>query len=83
MTTRLTRRRFGQLSAGTLGYLFTGPAASVLKARGANDKLRVAGIGVGGKGGGDIDQARRRTLSADRTEFRPDLGGAANAPEFR
>ncbi len=58
MTTRMNRRRFVQLgTAGSLGYLFTGPAFSVAKVYGANDKLRVAGIGVGGKGSSDIDQA--------------------------
>ncbi|MBL8865635.1 MAG: Gfo/Idh/MocA family oxidoreductase [Planctomycetia bacterium] len=58
MSTRLNRRRFVQLgTAGSLGYLFTGPAFSVTKAYGANDRLRVAGIGVGGKGSSDIDHA--------------------------
>jgi predicted dehydrogenase len=58
MPTRLTRRRFVQLtSAGSLGYLFTGPAFSVSKAYGANDRLRLAGVGVGGKGSSDISQA--------------------------
>ena len=58
MASRLNRRRF--LQAGTaagLGYLFTGPAFSVARAFGANDRLRVAGIGVGGKGSSDIDHA--------------------------
>jgi predicted dehydrogenase len=58
MPARLSRRHALQLgTTGTLGYLFTGPAASVLRAAGANDKIRVAGVGVGGKGGSDIDQA--------------------------
>ncbi len=58
MATRFTRRRFVQLTAGgSLGYLFTGPAFSVSKAYGANEKLHVAGIGVGGKGSSDIDHA--------------------------
>jgi predicted dehydrogenase len=56
--TRLTRRQLLRLSAAApLGYLFTGPAASVLRAEGANGRLRVAGIGVGGKGSSDIEQA--------------------------
>jgi predicted dehydrogenase len=60
MTKRISRRRALQIgAAGTLGYLFTGPAASVVRAAGANDRLRVAGIGVGGKGAGDIEQAGR------------------------
>ena len=58
MTRRISRRRALQAgAAGTLGYLFTGPAASLAKVYGAADKLRVAGIGVGGKGSGDIEQA--------------------------
>ncbi|HET6575651.1 MAG TPA: Gfo/Idh/MocA family oxidoreductase [Fimbriiglobus sp.] len=58
MTARVTRRRALKLgAAGSLGYLFTGPALSVARAAGANDKIRVAGVGVGGKGSGDIEQA--------------------------
>ena len=58
MPVRITRRRALQLgAAGTLGYLLTAPAASAASVRGANDKIRVAGIGVGGKGSGDIEQA--------------------------
>jgi predicted dehydrogenase len=58
MTRRVTRRRALQLAAAApLGYLLTGPALSVRRAHGANEKLRVAGIGVGGKGAGDIEQA--------------------------
>jgi predicted dehydrogenase len=54
----LTRRRALQLgTAGALGYLLTGHAASVRRAYGANEKIRVAGIGIGGKGGSDIEQA--------------------------
>ena len=58
MSHRISRRRALQLGAGgTLGYLFAGPASSIRRAYGANDKIRVAGIGVGGKGFGDIEQA--------------------------
>ena len=57
MSTRVSRRRALQVGAGGLGYLFTGPAFSVAQVPGANDRLRVAGIGVGGKGSSDIDQA--------------------------
>ena len=58
MTLSLTRRQVLQLGAAApLGYLFTGPASSVLKADGANERLRVAGIGVGGKGSSDIEHA--------------------------
>ena len=58
MTLPLTRRRILQLGAtAPAGYFFTGPAFSVLRAAGANDRIRVAGIGVGGKGFSDIEQA--------------------------
>ncbi|OWK46681.1 Gfo/Idh/MocA family protein [Fimbriiglobus ruber] len=58
MTHRISRRRALQLgAAGSIGYLFTGPAVSVARVVGANDKIRVAGIGVGGKGSSDIEQA--------------------------
>ncbi len=58
MSRRITRRRAVQLgTAGALGYLFAGPAVSVRRAFGANEKLRVAGIGVGGKGASDIEHA--------------------------
>jgi len=57
MAHRFTRRKFSQAAAaGSLGYLFTGPAYSVEKVAGANTKLRFAGVGIGGKGGSDIDQ---------------------------
>ncbi|MDB5312018.1 MAG: iolG 4 [Gemmataceae bacterium] len=58
MTHRITRRRALKLgAAGSLGYLFTGPAGSLPRVYGANDRIRVAGIGVGGKGSSDIEQA--------------------------
>src|SRR5947208_2116755 len=58
MSLRQNRRRFLQTTtAAGLGYLFVGPAASVSRVYGANDKLRVAGVGIGGKGSSDIDQA--------------------------
>jgi predicted dehydrogenase len=58
MARSLSRRRLLQLGAAApLGYLFTGPAWSVAQTAGANAKLRVAGVGVGGKGSSDIEQA--------------------------
>jgi predicted dehydrogenase len=60
MSNRINRRQALHLGASaTLGYLFTGAAASVNRAIGANDRVRVAGIGVGGKGWSDIEQAAR------------------------
>ncbi len=58
MSSRFDRRGFLQVGgAASLGYLFTGPAYSVAQTKGANDRLKVAGIGVGGKGRSDIEQA--------------------------
>lgn len=57
---RITRRRALHVgTVGTLGYLFTGPSDSVRKVWGAADRIRVAGIGIGGKGQSDIDQAAK------------------------
>lgn len=52
---RITRRQALAASAASLGYLYTAPTSA--RPAGANDRLRVAGIGVGGKGSSDIDQA--------------------------
>ena len=75
------RRRFLQLgSAASLGYLFTGPAFSVARAQGANGRLKVAGIGVGGKGRSDIKQAgdfMEVVGLCDIDESDKHLGGAA------
>lgn len=57
MTRRMTRRQALATGAASLGYLYTGSAVSAERIRGAADKLRVAGIGVGGKGSSDIDNA--------------------------
>ncbi len=57
MSSRISRRRVLQSGLVSMGYLFTGPAGSVSKVYGAANRLRVAGIGVGGKGFGDIEQA--------------------------
>ena len=57
MARRMTRRQMLAASAASLGYLHLAPAASQARVFQANGKLRVAGIGVGGKGSSDIDQA--------------------------
>ena len=57
MARRMNRRQMLATSAATLGYVYTAPAVSAARIQGANAKLRVCGIGVGGKGSGDIDQA--------------------------
>jgi predicted dehydrogenase len=57
MARRITRRQMLAASAASLGYLHLAPAISAARVQGANGKLRVAGIGVNGKGSSDIDQA--------------------------
>ncbi len=57
MRQRLSRRQVLATAAAGLGYLYAGPAFSVARVHQANERLRVAGIGVGGKGSSDIDQA--------------------------
>jgi predicted dehydrogenase len=55
---RITRRGALKLgTAGALGHLLTADAGSLRRVRGANERIRVAGIGIGGKGSSDIDQA--------------------------
>lgn len=57
---RMTRRRALQVgTASAFGYLFTGSSLSVRRVWGAADKIRVAGIGIGGKGSSDIEQAAK------------------------
>lgn len=81
MTTRLTRRT--ALKVGTaagLGYFFTGSAASVVKAQGSNERIYLAGIGVGGKGRSDIQQAAKFgevIALCDIDEADKHLGGVA------
>jgi len=57
MARRITRRQMLGASAASIGYLHLAPAVSQARIFRANEKLRVAGIGVGGKGSSDIDQA--------------------------
>jgi len=58
MSKPLDRRSALKLGASAgLGYLYTGPAFSIAKAAGSNDRVGLAGIGVGGKGRSDIEQA--------------------------
>ena len=57
MARRITRRQAVATGAASLGYFLTGSAYSAGRVAGANGKLCVAGIGVGGKGSSDIDQA--------------------------
>ncbi len=82
MASSLNRRLFLQASgAAGLGYLFTAPAASAARVAGANDRLKVAGVGVGGKGRSDILDADKCGMEVvalcDIDEGEKFLGGAA------
>lgn len=57
MTTRSTRRTFLKTSAAGLASTFAAPA--ILPAKSPNETVRVAGIGVGGKGWTDINGAAK------------------------
>ena len=53
----ITRRQFvkGSLAAG-LGLVYAGPSSRVL---GANDQIRVAVVGINGRGGSPHQRVRR------------------------
>src|SRR5258708_7521541 len=57
MNRTLTRRQALAAGAATLGYFYAAPAFAAARILGANQKLYFAGIGVGGKGSSDIDNA--------------------------
>ena len=57
MTRRVTRRGAMQTAAAGLGYFLTGTSLSAARVLGANEALRFACIGVGGKGSSDTDHA--------------------------
>ena len=66
--------------AAGLGYFLTAPAESAGRVAGAADRLRVAGIGVGGKGRSDIEHAGELmdvVALCDVDEADGHLGGAA------
>lgn len=55
-----SRRNFMKAAAATgAGFWVAGTASANLTPRSPNEKLRIAGIGVGGKGKSDIEQASR------------------------
>lgn len=60
MSIHVNRRAFLGAGAVGLGYFYSAPAYSAARmGRKPNETLRFAGIGVGGKGSSDIDQAGR------------------------
>ncbi|MCC6487010.1 MAG: Gfo/Idh/MocA family oxidoreductase, partial [Candidatus Hydrogenedentes bacterium] len=61
MTKKISRRMFlaGSAAAVAAGCASTGKAPGKLSSRSPNEKLNVAGIGVGGKGASDVDGASK------------------------
>lgn len=58
MSESINRRSFLGVSAASLGYFMTADAVSAVRAADKpSETLRIAGIGVGGKGSSDISQA--------------------------
>jgi predicted dehydrogenase len=57
MSRRTSRRRFLQQSAAAAVGFWAAGGVALADRKGANDELRIAGIGVGGKGHSDIIQA--------------------------
>jgi predicted dehydrogenase len=58
MSAKVDRRGFLSAAGAGLGYFFTAPAYSAARlGRRPNETIQIAGIGVGGKGDSDIDQA--------------------------
>ncbi len=58
MSLKLNRRTFFGAGAAGLGYFYTATATSAARlGRKPNETLQFAGVGVGGKGDSDIDQA--------------------------
>jgi len=87
MARRITRRQMLGASAASIGYLHLAPAVSQARIFRANEKLRVAGIGVGGKGASDIDQAGElmevvALVDIDENKLAPKAKKWANAKTF-
>ena len=53
-----TRRQFGLAVAGAAAGVFAAPA--IVRGRNLNEKLNIAVIGVGGRGGSNLDGRRLR-----------------------
>ncbi|MEI6325509.1 MAG: gfo/Idh/MocA family oxidoreductase, partial [Gemmataceae bacterium] len=57
MTIRATRRGFIKSSAGISAGYFIGGSLTGRAEQSPSEKIRIAGVGVGGKGDSDISQA--------------------------
>lgn len=74
--TGVDRREFLRKSlAAAMGATFAAPAA--LRARNANERLNLAVIGTGGRGGGNLDQVAAENIVALCDVFEPALARSA------
>ena len=69
MQVRPSRRQFVKQLA-VVGSALSIPAASASRVFGANDRLRVASIGAGGKGWSDLNATARQPVRAGRRTVR-------------
>jgi predicted dehydrogenase len=76
-TAQPSRRRFGRILAGSAIGAFAAPA--VLRGRNLNEKLNIACIGVGGRGGANLDAVGSENIVALCDVFEPALDRAAQA----
>lgn len=89
MPPHVNRRTFLGTSGAGLGYFFTAPAYSAARlGRRPNETLQFAGIGVGGKGSSDIDQAANlgeviALCDADDRQLAPKAEQWSSAQRFR
>ena len=72
MRSRTTRRKFLKHTAAATATLFAAPA--ILRARNVNEKLNVACIGVGGRGGAHLPSLADENVTAICDVFEPTLG---------
>ena len=72
MSNQLTRRRFVKSSMTAGASLFAAPA--ILRAKNVNEKLNVACIGVGGRGGAHLPALADENVTAICDVFEPTLG---------
>jgi predicted dehydrogenase len=84
MASRLTRRTFLKGSAASAAAAFAAPR--ILSARSPNEKLSVACIGAGGRGGSHVGAARRENLVAlvdvDRSRLAKAARGSSKIQTF-
>ena len=80
---RTTRRQFIQSTSAVSAGYFVSAGASSAMSRSANEKLNVACIGVGGKGGSDSSNAAKfGNVIAICDVDQNTMDGKAKSPEF-